>query len=72
MTAKPESAQQGIQLSPELKQQLATLNARITNLNIAQNDMLKEMENTFKALVSTIVALQKENAELKTKHAEKP
>jgi hypothetical protein len=64
--------QQGVQLSPELQQQLGVLNARISNANFAQADLLKEMNNTFKAMATTIAALQKENAELKAKPKETP
>lgn len=61
-----------IQLSPELQQQISVLNARISNANFAQGDLLKEMNNTFKAMATTIAELQKENAELKAKPKETP
>jgi len=62
--------QQEVQFPPELKQQINVLNARISNANFAQGDLLKEMNNTFKAMATTIAALQKENAELKAKPKE--
>jgi len=72
MANKPEINQQAIQLSPELKQQLSVLNARISNANFAHGDLLTEMNNTFKAMMTTIATLQKENAELKAKPKETP
>lgn len=57
-------------LPPQLQQHVALLNARITNSNLAQADLLKEVDNTFTAIATTIAALQKENAELKAKLAE--
>ena len=68
----PEYKNEAIQLSCELQQQLGVLNARISNANFAQADLLKEMNNTFKAMATTITALQKENAELKAKPKETP
>jgi hypothetical protein len=58
------------QFSPELQQQISVLNARISNANLAYGDLLKEMNNTFTAMATVIVELQKENAELKTKSKE--
>ncbi len=55
------------QVPLEFKQQIGILNARISNVNLAVNDLLREMDGTFKAMVATIAALQKENAELKAK-----
>ena len=63
--------QERVQLPRELQQQISVLNARISNANFAHGDLLKEMNNTFKAMATTIAALQKENAELKAKHKEK-
>jgi hypothetical protein len=67
-----KNEQQGVQLSPELQQQISILNARIGNANFAHGDLLNEMNNTFKAMATTIAALQKENAELKSKNKETP
>lgn len=61
-----------IDLSPELQQQLGILNARISNANFAQADLLTEMSNTLKVMVNMVAALQKENAELKAKPKETP
>ena len=55
------------QLSPELQQQISLLNARISNANFAYGDLLQEVNKTFKAMATTITALQKENEELQTK-----
>ena len=65
-----QNNEQRIQLSPELQQQINVLNARITNANFAHGDLLNEMNNTFKAMATTIATLQKENAELKAKPKE--
>jgi hypothetical protein len=43
------------------------LNARIANANLANNDLLREMDATFNLLLQKISALEQENAELKTK-----
>ncbi len=67
-----ETTQQPAPAVFEIAQQVSILNARITNANLANNDMLREMDNTFKALVAKIDALQKENAELKAKSKEAP
>ena len=58
---------QGLQLSPELQQQINILNARIGNVNLAHSDLLREMDSIFKTMATAMVALQKENAELKAK-----
>jgi len=58
---------QATQFSAELQQQITILNARIGNANFSQGDLLKEINNTFTAMTTTIVTLQKENAELKAK-----
>ncbi len=60
------------QITPELQQQIGVLNARITNVNLANADLIREVDSAFKALVTTISALQKENADLKTKLQETP
>ncbi len=62
---------QNPQLSPELQQQIGILNARITNVNLANADLLKAIETTFKTMATTIIMLQKENDELKNKRTEK-
>jgi hypothetical protein len=61
----PNIPQQSLQLPSELQQQISILNARINNANLAHADLLKEMDSTFKAMATTILALHKENAELK-------
>lgn len=58
------------QFSPELQQQISILNARISNANIAQADLLKELNNTFTKMITTIAELQKENTELKAQSKE--
>lgn len=70
MGEKAETLRQGAQLSSELQQQIIVLNARISNANFAQGDLLKEMNNTFKAMATTIADLQRENTELKAKPKE--
>ncbi len=70
--AAPTMPQQGIQLSPQLQRQISVLNARISIFNFANVDVFKEIDNTFKTMATTILALQKENAELKAKSAEAP
>ena len=71
MTEKQTVPQQSIQPTPEFVQQISLLNARVTNVNLANADLLREMDNTFKTMATTIAALKKENAELKAK-AETP
>jgi hypothetical protein len=56
--------------SAELQQQISLLNARVGNANLSYGDLLKEMNNTFTAMATTIAELQKENAELKAKSKE--
>jgi len=56
--------QQPVQLPLEIQQQFVALNARVQNLNLTTNDMIKEMDNTFKAMAKTIADLQTKNAEL--------
>jgi len=67
MLEKQTVPQQNIQLPPELAQQLNLLTVRVGNANLANADMMKEMDNTFKAMAAIIAALQKENTELKAK-----
>jgi hypothetical protein len=62
-----ESSRQSLQLQPEIAQQIGVLNARITNVNLANNDLLHQMDATFKLLMTKISALEQENAELKAK-----
>jgi hypothetical protein len=66
-----EKEQQPIQLPTEIQQQISVLNARIQSFNLATNDLLKEMDNTLKVLAVMTIAMQKENAELKTKQRDK-
>ncbi len=70
MTVKERNPQE-VQFSPEIKQDIGNLNARITNVNLAINDLLREMDITFKAMTTLIAELQKENAYVKAK-AEAP
>ena len=72
MTENQKFPQQNVQLPPELQQQITVLNARISNANFAYGDLLKELNNTFKAMAKTIAELQKENAVLKAKPKETP
>lgn len=66
MVLKPQDPH----FSPELQQQINILNARINNANFAHSDLLKEINNTFKTMTTTIAELQKENTELKAKPKE--
>ncbi len=43
---------------------------RISNANLANSDLLREMEITFKQLLAKISTLKQENAELKAKPKE--
>jgi hypothetical protein len=65
-----KNQQEGVQLPPELRQHIGVLNARITNVNLAVNDLMREIDDDFKAMAAIIAALQKENAELKAKQKE--
>jgi flagellar capping protein FliD len=56
--------QQPVQLPLEIQQQISILNARIQSLNLSTNDLVREMDKTFKAMAKTIADLQTENAEL--------
>jgi hypothetical protein len=58
------------QLPSEIQQQIKILNMRITNANLANSDLLHEMETTFKQLLAKISTLEQENAELKAKPKE--
>lgn len=59
--------QQSIHLSFDLQQQVNLLNARANNANLAYSDLLREIDNTFKTMATTIEKLLKENVELRTK-----
>jgi len=52
-------------LPPELQSQVNILNARITNVNLANADLLREVDSTLKTMATIIDSLRKENAELK-------
>ena len=58
----------------EKMQQLAVLNMRVQNVNLAFNDLLRDMNELLKTYASKIAELEKENAELKAKpkEAQKP
>ena len=62
--------QKNLQLPPELQQQINILNMRIANANLANGDLLREMDKTFKQLLARISKLEQENAELKNKQKE--
>lgn len=61
---------QAPQFSPEIQQQINILNMRIANANLANADLLREMDTTFKQLLARISKLEQENAELKNKQKE--
>jgi hypothetical protein len=61
--------QQDSPLPSELRQQISALNMRVNNATCGYNDLLREMERTIKAMAFTLIALEKENAELKSKAA---
>lgn len=48
-----------------IQQQIALLNARITNINISISDLLRDMDATLRAYAAKVAELEKENAELK-------
>jgi glycine cleavage system regulatory protein len=54
-------------LSEKTKQQLTVLNMRVQNVNLAFNDLLRDMTELFKTHTARIAELEKENAELKAK-----
>jgi len=64
--------QKNFQLSPEIQQQINILSMRINNANLANSDLLREMDTTFKQFLTKISALEQENVELKAKHKEDP
>jgi uncharacterized protein Yka (UPF0111/DUF47 family) len=55
-------------LSEKMQQQLAVLNARVQNVNLAFNDLLRDMNELLKAHAERVAELEKENSELKAKH----
>jgi uncharacterized protein Yka (UPF0111/DUF47 family) len=57
-------------MSEKMQQQLAILNMRIQNLNLAFNDLLHDMNELLKMHAARIAELEKENAELKAKPKE--
>lgn len=57
-------------MSEKMQQQLAVLNARVQNVNLAFNDLLRDMNELLKAHAERIAELEKENAELKAKPKE--
>jgi uncharacterized protein Yka (UPF0111/DUF47 family) len=59
-------------MSEKMQQQLAVLNMRIQNMNLAFNDLLRDTNELLKANAERIAELEKENAELKAKPKEKP
>jgi hypothetical protein len=54
-------------MSQKIPQQLAVLNMRIQNVNLALNDLLRDMSSLSKAYIERITELEKENADLKAK-----
>jgi hypothetical protein len=55
------------QLSSAILEKLSALNARISNVNLANADLVKDMSALFKAMTDEISVLKKENADLKAK-----
>lgn len=55
------------QLLPTIQEKLSILNARISNVNLANTDLVKEMSSLFKTMTDEISVLKKENADLKAK-----
>ena len=49
-----------------MQQQLAVLTMRVQNVNLAFNDLLRDMNELLKTYAARIAELEKENAELKT------
>lgn len=52
-------------MSEKMQQQLAILNMRVQNVNLAFNDLLRDMNELLKTYAARIAELEKENAELK-------
>lgn len=59
-------------MSEKIQHQLAVLNARVQNMNLTFNDLLRDMNELFKTYVARIAELEKENADLKAKPKETP
>jgi hypothetical protein len=57
-------------MSEKIQHQLAVLNARVQNVNLTFNDLLRDMNELFKTYVARIAELEKENADLKAKPKE--
>ena len=57
-------------MSEKIQHQLAVLNARVQNMNLTFNDLLRDMNELFKTYVARIAELEKENADLKAKPKE--
>jgi uncharacterized protein Yka (UPF0111/DUF47 family) len=55
-------------LSEKTQQQMAVLNMRIQNMNLAFNDLLRDINELLKTYAARIAELEKENAELKAKN----
>jgi hypothetical protein len=55
------------QISPAVQEKLSLLNARITNVNLANADLVKDVSSLLKALADEVSVLKKENADLKAK-----
>lgn len=58
-------------LSEEIQRRLAVLNVRVKNVNLALNDLLREMGELVKAYADRVAGLEKENAELKAEQEKK-
>ncbi len=58
-------------MSEKMQQQLAVLNMRVQNVNLAFNDLLRDMSALSKAYAERIAELEKENAELKAEQEKK-
>ena len=57
-------------MSEKMQQQLAVLSMRAQNVNLAFNDLLRDMNELLKTHNARIAELEKENAELKAKPKE--
>lgn len=55
-------------MSEKTQQQMAVLNMRIQNMNLAFNDLLRDINELLKTYAARIAELEKENAELKAKN----
>jgi hypothetical protein len=55
------------QLSPAIQEKLSILNARITNVNLANADLVKDICSLLKAMADENSVLKKENTNLKAK-----